>query len=367
MNCRSELSKCITILSLFFCLFIAEIHGQTDTLDAAGTSPKYKLLSLFDSDELIDVSLHFDIPAFLRTQPDDKPLEAEMTFYLPGNDSLNRKITVKPRGFFRRKNCGFPPIMLNFKSAVYANPDSFKLKKVKLVTHCNNGKFSDDYVAREYLLYRMYNVLTDTSLRVRLLRINYNDTRGKKKEATQLGFLIEPVEQLAERTNCIVLTSNNLTQKSVIPHTMNTVAIFNYMVANWDWSVPWQHNIALMRPATHKGPFQVIAVPYDFDLTGVVNATYAVDAQPPEVDIKSVRDRLFLGICRSEDVYREELLQFRSKKDEIYGLVRDFPYLSDKSKKDVLDFLDQFFILLDNPRRLDFLIETFRSTCKEIL
>jgi hypothetical protein len=310
--------------------------------------------------------MHFDIPGFLRTQPEDKPLEAEIVFHLPGNDSLNRKITVKPRGFFRRKNCGFPPIMLNFKSALYANPDSFKLKKVKLVTHCNTGKFSDDYVAREYLLYRMYNVLTDTSLRVRLLRINYNDTRGKKKDATQMGFIIEPIEQLAERKNCVVITSNNLTQKAVMPHTMNTVAIFNYMIANWDWSVPFQHNIALIKPATHKGSNLVIAVPFDFDLTGVVNATYASEAQPPEVDIKNVRDRIFLGICRSEDVYRAELMRFKSKKEELYNLVRDFEYLSDKSKEDVTDFLDQFFILLDNPRRLDFLIDTFRSTCKDI-
>lgn len=343
------------------------ISGQDGTFDSLSVaSPKYRLLSLFESDDIIDVSLHFDIPAFLRSQPDDPALEADMVFYLPGRDSVIRKVTVRQRGYYRRKNCGFPPIMLNFKNALYANPDSFKLKKVKLVTHCNTGKYSDDYVAREYLLYRIYNIVTDTSLRVRLLRITYKDTQARRKEATQFGFLIEPEEQLAMRKNCVLIPANNMTQKAVIPHIMNSVAIFSYMIANWDWSVPWQHNILLMKPATHRGSNLLIAVPFDFDLTGVVNATYAVDAQPPDIDIKSVRERIFMGICRPEEVYRAELLKFLEKKNEIYGLVNDFQYLSDRSKKDVLDFLDQFFNLLDNPRRIDFLIRTFLSTCKDI-
>ena len=57
-------------------------------------------------------------------------------------------------------------------------------------------------ILREFLVYKIYNLFTPMSFRVRLLRINYNDTRGKIKRYTQYGFLIEDVDDVTKRNNC---------------------------------------------------------------------------------------------------------------------------------------------------------------------
>ena len=63
----------------------------------------------------------------------------------------------------------FPPIELNIKKANFGYSDLNKISKLKLVPQCSSGKEKEDYVLREYLAYKLFNVLTDTSFRVRLL------------------------------------------------------------------------------------------------------------------------------------------------------------------------------------------------------
>jgi hypothetical protein len=147
---------------------------------------------------------------------------------------------------------------------------------------------------------------------------------------------------------------------------MDKVSIFNYMVANWDWTVPLQHNIAIIKPMVldNSGLGLGLAVPYDFDLTGVVNVDYAVT--PPEYNLRSIRDRVFLGICRSREVFEKDLKYFLSKKNDFYGLINDFPYLNEKSKKDITSFLDEFFNQIEKQKDFDKLLDYLLSTCKKL-
>ena len=79
----------------------------------------------------------------------------------------------------------------------------------------------------------------------------------------------------------------------------------------------------------HPSPYPV---PYDFDYSGFVNATYAV---PPEgLDIENVRERRFLGYCRTEAEFQEVFDQFIAKENDVYQIIDDFPYLNQKIKKD---------------------------------
>jgi hypothetical protein len=145
---------------------------------------------------------------------------------------------------------------------------------------------------------------------------------------------------------------------------MDRVSIFNYMVSNWDWHVPDLQNITVLRSKTFKNMGLGLAIPYDFDLTGVVNANYAV--VPEEFRMDNVRDRVFLGVCSTEAVFRKELQEFLAKKEDFFSLINEFPYLTERAKKDITDFLDQFFDQFENPRRLDNLVNTLLTTCKII-
>jgi hypothetical protein len=353
-------------LILILALSVFPAFSQKDSSEVK--KQKYdrpeQIISLFDSDEPLDITLAFDITGFLKKTLKGDSFEGVMTIHFSETDSLIKKTTIKNRGEFRFQNCSFPPIQLNFKKPLYANSDSGRIKKLKLVTHCQPGSVSDEYILREYLVYKLFNVLTDASFRVRLLKVNYIDTKRNRKPVRQYGFFIEPIELLAERTNSVIVKTTNLSQKDIVPEVMDQLAIFNYMVSNWDWSMPGQHNVAVIKPIGFDPSGLGIAIPYDFDLTGVVNADYAVP--PPDIEIKNIRERLFFGICRSKEVFQQDLKKFLEKKESLYAEINGFPYLNQRSKKDITFFLDQFFDQIGKQKGLDNLVDLFMNRCKKL-
>ena len=196
-------------------------------------------------------------------------------------------------------------------------------------------------VFKEYLIYKLYNVLTDSSFRVRLLRINYINTFKKSKPIRSYAFFIEPLDLMAERINSVPVEVLTLSQKNIVPEMMDRMAIFNYMIGNTDWSVPGQHNCKVLASLRTDRSDLGMIVPYDFDYSGLVNATYAVPAEG--LGIESVRQRIYLGACRSEEVYLNALKEFANKKESFYKVIREFPYLDERTKKDMVRYLDEFY------------------------
>ena len=191
---------------------------------------------LFTNDEIMRLALRFDLKEYTRKKPKEEYMKAVLTYYINDKDSVNKDVRLKSRGEFRNGFCTFPPIRLNFSKSDFQKPDIKKIEKIKLVTHCQTG--NEDYLFKEYLIYKLYNVLTDSSFRVRLASIDYISTSQKNKVIRSYGFLIEPVEFLAERVNAVPVETPAVNQKNIIPEIMDRVAIFNYMIGNTDWSVP---------------------------------------------------------------------------------------------------------------------------------
>ena len=358
--------KYIVLILVFFAVAILPSHGQTDTTGRKQQEEEStrRYLSLFEDDDILEVSLEFDYSTFLKKPDKNQSFDGIMTFHFSETDSLENKVTVKYRGQSRYERCRVPPMRITFKKPLYAVSDSGRIKKMKLVNQCQQGSSYDDYIIRECLVYKLYNVLTDTCFRVRLLKVNFIDTEKKKKPVVQYGIFIEPEELLAKRTNMLEVKTKSLTQKHMHPLMMDRIAIFNYMVSNWDWSVPGQHNISVFSSTRYDLAGVGIPVPFDFDLTGVVNAEYAIP--PPDLGIETNRERIFTGICRTREEYNTELMMFLDKKDEFYSVVNNYPPLSKASKKDIIYFLDQFFLQLEKPRTLDNLIDLFLDSCKQL-
>jgi hypothetical protein len=358
--------KYIALTLVFITVSILPSHGQTDTVTQKQQEEKSarRYLSLFESDDLLEVSLEFDYSTFLKKPDKNQSFDGIMTFHFSETDTLDRKVTIQYRGQSRFERCRLPPMRIIFKQPVYEVSDSARIKKMKLVNQCQPGVLYDDYVIKECLVYKLYNVLTDTCFRVRLLKVNYIDTEKKKKPVVQYGIFIEPEELLAKRTNMLEVKTRSLTQKNMHPLMIDRIAIFNYMVANWDWSVPGQHNISVFSSLAYDNAGLGIPVPFDFDLTGVVNAEYAIP--PPGIGIETNRDRMFTGICRTREEYKTELMMFLDKKDEFYSVVNNYPHLSKASKRDIINFLDQFFLQLEKPRTLDNLIDLLLEECKQL-
>jgi hypothetical protein len=356
----------MALIIALFALSVLPSYSQTDTINGKPQEEKSarRYLSLFEQDDILEVSLQFDLSAFLKKPDKNQSFDGIMTFHFSETDTLDRKVTIQYRGQSRYERCRIPPMRIIFKQPVYEVSDSAKIKKMKLVNQCQSGALYDDYVIKECLVYKLYNVITDTCFRVRLLKVSYIDTEKKKKPVVQYGIFIEPEELLAKRKDIAEVKTRSLTQKNMHPLMIDRIAIFNYMVANWDWSVPGQHNISVFSSAKSDFAGKGIPVPFDFDLTGVVNADYAIP--PPGIGIETNRDRMFTGICRTREEYKAELMMFLDKKDEFYSVVDNYPYLGKTSKKDIITFLDQFFLQLEKPKALDNLVDLLLEKCKQL-
>lgn len=348
-------------IQFLLALSFMQANGQIDSIEVeyVARDPVQQDFRLFTDDDILEISLTFDVREYMKRRSKDEYMNAVLTYYLNDKDYITKEIRLKSRGEFRHDFCSLPPIKLNFKKTEFDNPELNNLVSLKLVTHCN--ALNSDYVLREFLIYKLFNVLTDQSFRVRLLRINYISTDKKAKVIESYAFIIEPLDFLAERSKAAPVTLQNLTQRNIIPEFMDRMAIFNYMIGNTDWSVPGQHNCKVLMPSNIGNNNLGMIVPYDFDYSGLVNANYAVPYEP--LGLESVRERKYQGMCRSEEILLDELQEFIEKKDEFYSTINDFPYLKNGAKKDMINYLNSFYKGFDKRNSI---VNQLMESCKDL-
>jgi len=329
----------ISILSLCFIIINTNAAGQK--------ALKTDSLKIFVDDKPINVTLLTDLRQLINKKLDGKYQNALFSCKLPDSSEVSEQILLRTRGHFRLNNCNMPSLRLNFRSP--SSPKLSFLKELKLVNTCDNRQDYEQILIREYLVYKIFNLLTDMSFRVRLLRINYQDMQGRKKPFLQYAILLENIDAMAARNNCKELDVKNVHPEYVDRNQMTMVAVFQYMIGNTDWSVSGNHNIKLILP--RKDSLNIpFAVPYDFDFGGLVNADYA--SAPPNLPIATVRDRLYRGWPRTSAELQAVFTIYNQKKAEIYQLINNCDLLQFKHKKDMIDYLDDFYKTINNKREV---------------
>ena len=167
---------------------------------------------LFQSNDVLEVRLTAPIRALIVDRPFEEELLGSLRFEDADGQLVDIDLKVRTRGKFRRdrKNCLFPPLRLNLKKSQVKGTLFNKQHKLKLVTHCElSGKY-EQALLKEYVAYRVLNVMTDISFRVRLLKITYVDSEGERDDDTRYAFLIEHKKRLAKRIDKSILK---------VPHT----------------------------------------------------------------------------------------------------------------------------------------------------
>jgi hypothetical protein len=162
--------------------------------------------------------------------------------------------------------------------------------------------------------------------------------------------LIEDVDQMAKRSNCKEVEKQIFITERTDRQQMTLVSVFQYMIGNTDWSVPNYHNIKLMRPVTDTVSLPY-TIPYDFDFAGLVDASYATPKE--ELGISSVRERLYRGFPRTMEEIQNTLDIFREKKDAVKKLVMNFELLSLRYRKEMMDYLDEFYKTIENKNQVN--------------
>lgn len=275
------------------------------------------------------------------------------------NDGSRFNVQVSARGMFRRISgtCNFPPLRINFQQAPLRGTLFQGQNRLKLVTQCRPSY--QHLIVLEYTAYRLFNVITPYSFRARPLRVTYRDTEGRRREETQLNFVIEDIDDVARRNrrSAIEIQSGAYRSDRLDPRSTAIVGVFEYMIGNLDWDFL---NIAEGRSCCHNinhlgasrtATDGLIPVPYDFDHSGFVDAPYAT---PPEgINIRNVRQRYYRGYCRHNDQLPAVLDLFRQHRSEFYAIIDGETRLSEARRRQAHRYIEDFFTLADNPQEWD--------------
>lgn len=325
----------LLILSVFIQLGSNQVYSQS-------SAP-----TLFETDEMIELRISGDIRSLFRDRTGKAQYFPVQLAYTDQNGKeILHELKSKTRGNFRRKtgNCIYPPIWLNFPKKDIPNGSIFEgQNKLKLVTACRG----DSYVVREYVIYRLLNVLTDYSFEARLVTVVFHDSLKNKTYDPMYGILLEDEDQMAMRNNAYIEKNNLISAEELSKEEYLRMAVFEFFIGNTDWSIPYRHNIKILRSV--EDSITLIPVPYDFDHSGIVYAPYANPA--PELRLRSVRDRRYRGKCLSDLSVLDPILQeYVDAKSQLYEILMD-ARMKERDRKSLGKFIDDFYETIDDPKQ----------------
>ena len=306
-----------------------------------------KPAELFRSETPFAVTLTTNFDRLKRDRVDKAPWRPATLSY--AGDSA-RPVTVpiraRTRGIWRLRKCDLPPLRLDFARENARRTIFRGLDRPKLVNYCRNTDAYEQYILQELQLYRVYNLLTPASHRVRLARVTYVDSADAKVEAVRYGIFLEEPNALAGRLDGRIIETKGATADDLHPSFTALVGVFAYMIGNTDLSINGLHNAELL--ALPDGT--VAPVLYDFDFSGAVNARYAT--ADTSLRIKRVRDRQFRGLCVPPGEFARVFALFNERKAAIYQLYHDDigALLAPRIVDETLKYYDEFYKTINDPR-----------------
>jgi hypothetical protein len=313
------------------------------------SAQKIDKVKFFEEEAIVTTTIEMDLKDLLAKKAKERFLPGTMTMTLDGK-VVTEKIKASARGNFRRETCFMPGLKVDFKTAD-SNSSLSKFKELKLSNGCSPGDDPGQLVIKEYLAYKIYNQLTDMSLRVRLMNISYKDLSGKRKPYTQYGFLIEDVDDMAKRNKMVEIEGTQYYTEQTNRDQMTLVTLFEYLIGNTDWSVPAYHNVKLIGPKEDKS-VRPYVVAYDFDICGLVDPPYATIDENLQDKISSVRERLNRGFPRTMEELKLAVKLFNDRKEKIINLVKNNEYLSSKNRSNTVSYIEDFYKTINDDREL---------------
>ncbi|MEZ5463493.1 hypothetical protein [Dokdonella sp.] len=338
-------------------VLVAAVHGRSG--DKASSKPA----RVFDAATDMVVTIRAPWRELARKK-DETRYPATLAYVDAAGQTRWLNLTVERRGITRQNVCSFPPLKLRFdKKGIKGTPFRGSAS-LKLVTHCGSGGRWAPYPVIELLAYRINNLLTDYSFRVRPLAITYVDSRNESADGPRFGFLIEDDDDLARRNDLERLDVARPRVAQLDPRGTSRFALFQYMIGNTDWSVlsgpsgnRCCHNTVLIGS---KSEPTIQAVPYDFDSAGLVDAHYAAPSE--KLPISKVSERIYRGFCEFNPELDELRIEFLEKEAAILDLVRNQGQLEPRSRQKVLDYLAEFFGIMRDPAAFE---ENIRAKCRK--
>ena len=359
----------------------APLPGAQSSVPANAAGKKNPLLKLAepwpDADALKARRLEAEArPLFKNTEPLEFTLTAnftvinkdrhpESTTRYPavltvtdaGGAPRDLAVKLSARGHFRRmaRNCSVVPLRVEFpKEGMNGTPFEGQTA-LKLGTGCADSKEFEQITLREYLSYPMFNLITPLAFRARLARASYVDEKTRKKKTPRYALFIEHENDVARRNEGRIVELPRVSFADVDGPTLTRAMLFEFMIGNTDMSIWALHNIRLIQRPNRT----LIAVPYDFDLSGFVHAPYA--APDRNLGLRSVVDRKYRGPCRTTEEFEAAAAPFRAKRAELLAVVEGMRDLESAARSEMKDYLESFFRTIEKPSTIK---KQFVDGCK---
>lgn len=324
-------------------------------LPAAAQAAPGEAKRLFADDGVIRVTIKAPIGQIVAARVrSDVPVDGTLT--PAGEAALPIKLSV--RGLTRRKTdaCMFPPLRVEFTEKPAAGSLFQGQKKLKLVTHCRSSESFQKYLLTEYSAYKLYNVMTPLSFRVRLARVDYVEADGKPI-VSRLGFFIEDADDMAKRNGLAEAeVGDRVNLSTLIPADGARAAMFEMMVGNLDWAMHAGpagagccHNFRLIAPKDATKGYT--PVPYDFDFSGLVDAPYALP--PDSIQVPSVRTRRYRGLCIHNAAALTAAADFRAKRAALLAVYDQIPEMDADARAKARAYLTPFFDMIATDKDVD--------------
>jgi len=312
-------------------------------------------LDVFLESDILPLKLSYSIKDIKKETNDSTYIDSKLGYQL--NDSSWQFLPVKlrARGNNRLKNCYFPPLKVKLKKADAKHTIFKGHSSLKLVLPCLLESDKNDNILKEYLAYKLFEIISPYHFKTRLLDMQIEDVKGDKSKMYDLkGILIEDDKEVAKRFD------GKIYERDMHPLNQEPIAsirnaFFQFMIGNTDFSTAYQHNMKVFYINNTMVP-----IPYDFDMAGLVNTSYAASS----IAVSSVTDRVYRGFVRDKQLFEQVRREFIDNKDKLISVIDEnsiyfeHPEEFETAKNYILSFFD---ILVNNKKFKNEILEQART------
>lgn len=297
----------------------------------------------------LPVKLNYSVSELLEKSNDSTYIPCEFSYLM--NDTWNSlDAEIRVRGGFRRTYCFFTPLKLRISKEQSGNTQFDQERKFKLVLPCLKSKKADDNLLKEFMAYKIFETLSPYHFKTRLMQIELQRMRKNKSDVhSLLGFMIQDDESF-ERLNNAKEIERHIDHKVQDEESRVINALFQYMIGNTDFSTVYLHNEKIF----YIGD-KIVPIPYDFDMSGLVDASYAVVSQVRNevLPIETVTKRLYRGFEADDAVLESVRGRFLDKENEVFSEIENLEtYFKDPKEYELAkSYIEGFYNILKDDKK----------------
>lgn len=311
---------------------------------------EHTISPLFKKDELFKIHLSYSKINILTNSNDSTYIQSKLKYELNDGSLDSIDIKIRARGNYRRLNCYYLPLTLKIKKEASQGTIFQEDKKLKIVLPCLNSNRSNDHIVKEYIAYKIFELISPYHFETKLLSVQLNEKKSSKiMEHDLLGIFIQDDKKTAS------VNKGKRTKRKIHPYVQDPVsstrnALFQYMIGNTDYSIAYQHNEKLFFIDD-----KIVPIPYDFDMSGLVNTSYAVVSaiKNKTLPITRVTQRLYRGFKVDDEILEQTRNDFLNQETNVYALIDSYQkYFRDKKEfTKCKRFIEGFYDLIKDDKK----------------